>query len=169
MDLLVCGFHALAKTAIQQGATSKTCMQFVYKLNPEFEKDKIFKDLFPIIFELEKIEHLENKTSSAVVPTSSTDVSTSSTDVPTSSTDVPTSSTDVPTSSTDVSTSSTDVSTSLQHLCIHFNRYLNLPGEDETLPTKPEEEFALIGSTLETLPTEPEEENSSTSRMEELD
>jgi hypothetical protein len=71
MDLLVCGFHDLAKIAIQQGATSKTCMQFVYKLNPEFEKDKIFKDLFPIIFELEKIEHLENKTSYADVPTCS--------------------------------------------------------------------------------------------------
>ena len=66
MELLEVAFRDFAQMAIKQGITPDTCMQHMYTLFPGFKNDRIFKDIFPVIFNIEYCTHMISKSSSKV-------------------------------------------------------------------------------------------------------
>ena len=54
MDLLISGFTDFANEAINNGAeTAEEGVKYMINLNQEFKYDKVFNELFPIIFMME--------------------------------------------------------------------------------------------------------------------
>lgn len=66
MELLEKAYRDFAQTAIKQGITPDACMQYMYGINPSFKNDRIFKDIFPVVFSIEYCTHMLSKSSSKV-------------------------------------------------------------------------------------------------------
>lgn len=63
MELVETAFRDFAQTAIKQGITLDACMQHMCALIPGFENDPIFKDIFPVVFNIEYCTHMMSKSS----------------------------------------------------------------------------------------------------------
>ena len=66
MELLETAYRDFSQMAIKQGITPDTCLQYMYDINSGLKNDKIFKDIFPVVFSIEYCNHMISKSSSKV-------------------------------------------------------------------------------------------------------